>query len=142
MPRSGQSWVQIATPTMAILIRPLTRFIQPSAPNRRLKPAMGETLEKSGVILSKEMLGRLCSTWPARPATIITAKKGASAKAICGSSSAHHGGKARAVHAHRLGLLEEQAQRARQADGGIFAEHGDGQGAAAQKNEGGDFRWI
>ena len=45
----GQSVVQIATPTMAILIRPLPRLVTPSRPNRRLKPARSESLEKSGL---------------------------------------------------------------------------------------------
>ncbi len=48
---------------------------------------------------------------------------------------AQHRRKAGAIHAHGIGLLQEHTQRTRQSHGGIFAEHGDRQGAAAQQNK-------
>ncbi len=77
MVRSGQIWVHTAKPTTPILSRPLTRFIRPSTPNMRLRPAKMLSLEKSGLIFSSVMLGRACSTCPASAAMIITAKMGA-----------------------------------------------------------------
>ena len=41
-----------------------------------LAAALLPVVEKSGAILSKETLGRLCSIWPARLAMIITMKNG------------------------------------------------------------------
>ena len=102
MPRSGQSWVQIATPTMAILSRPLTRFIQPSRPNMRLKPGherqLGEI--RHDLVEVKAGRGSAAHGRRARPAIITREERRQHQREHAISSAAHHGDQARAIHAH------------------------------------------
>ena len=110
--RSGQSWVHTATPTMAILTRPLTRFDSPSMPNMRLKPETSDSLERSGLIFSSEKVGVPWMRWPPTAAAIITAKTGASIVPM----DMHRVTRERhdvsaPIQAHLVRLFQEQAHR-------------------------------
>ena len=59
-------------PTRRIFATPLTRLTKPSRPKSRLKPAIGDSFEKSGFSFEAEKNGRCCSKCPPKAARIIT----------------------------------------------------------------------